>query len=254
MTTFTYRLRNILIAAALAVTAVTLTVVYVASSKHDSAASRQPISVFVATRDIPLGTPSAQLGSGGYIKRATVSSQEVAPGAIRKLDEIRGLSASQPIYAGEQVTARRFDVARAQGIRLGLTGTQRAVQIPGEPSQLLAGTLQEGDHVDVVASLTYPEGSGKHFSRVIVRDLLVLKAPDKDSSSKLTSGSASATAVLALTDEQAQRVFYAVENGDWSLLLRPVKRPADSSPSIDSAGTVLTNHGRQLDLLLQAGR
>ena len=57
------------------------------------------------------------------------------------------------MYAGEQVTLRRFSDVAAQGIRSQLKGTLRAVQIAGDPNQLLAGTLKAGDHVDLVANL-----------------------------------------------------------------------------------------------------
>ncbi len=36
-----------------------------------------------------------------------------------------------------------------------------------------------------------------------------------------------------MTDEQAQRLYYVMKNGDWTLQLRPVKKPKDSKRSTD---------------------
>ncbi len=46
-------------------------------------------------------------------------------------------------------------------------------------------------------------------------------------------------AILAVTDDQAQRLYYVMKNGDWTLQLRPVKKPKDSSRSTDTFTTVL---------------
>jgi hypothetical protein len=45
--------------------------------------------------------------------------------------------------------------------------------------------------------------------------------------------------LLALTDAQAQKFFFVMKNGDWTLELRPTKDPADSPESIDTVATVL---------------
>ena len=54
--------------------------------------------------------------------------------------------------------------------------------------QLLAGTLKAGDHVDVVGNWNGSESKTRHFSRVIQRDILVLRAADgPKATEKLTS-------------------------------------------------------------------
>jgi len=45
--------------------------------------------------------------------------------------------------------------------------------------------------------------------------------------------------MLAVTDSQAQKLFYVTENGKWTLELRPVSEAADSPDSVDTAQTVL---------------
>ena len=44
---------------------------------------------------------------------------------------------------------------------------------------------------------------------------------------------------LALTDAQAQKLLFVVEEGEWTLQLRPVTDPADSPESIETVDSVL---------------
>src|SRR5438132_99304 len=81
---------------------------------------------------------------------------------------------------GEQVTKSRFGDANQLGVRAQIKGTLRAIQLAADPNQILAGTLRAGDHVDVVGNMkveTNGNGDSKHYDRVVLRNLLVLRAP-----------------------------------------------------------------------------
>ena len=43
--------------------------------------------------------------------------------------------------------------------------------------------------------------------------------------------------MLAMTDSQATRFWWLVNNGEWSLQLRPVTDPSDSPEEINNAKT-----------------
>jgi Flp pilus assembly protein CpaB len=240
-----YRLRNIAIALVLALVAALLTTFYVSNYKKKVEQGESDVPVYVATKDIPAGTASSDVLTGGYVETVQVDKRNLAPGAAWKEDQLDGLVAVEPVYAGEQLTTRRFRPVEEKGVRGQLTGNLRAFQVPGDKHQLLAGTLKDGDKVDIVASVKYKLGqSEKEFvaSRVVLRDLLVLKpAPGDDSASaKLTNGPASALSVmLAVTDTQAQKLFFVLKNGDWSLQLRPANDAADSPESVETPLSVL---------------
>src|SRR5205814_9018403 len=106
-----------------------------------------------------------------------VPRRSVVPRAITDPNEVESLDRTQPLYTWEQVTLRRFSDLHAEGIIGQLKGTMRAIQLPGDPNQLLAGTLRAGDHVDVVAnlSLNANPGSEGHAVRIRRRDLTVLQ-------------------------------------------------------------------------------
>jgi Flp pilus assembly protein CpaB len=265
----TYRLRNILIAVGLAAVAAVLTIVYATNVKRDAEQGEGLVSVFVAARDIVEGTSGSEAVADDLVTTKEVARRNVVPGAISNPAQIEGLVASETIYSGEQVTARRFQPVAEQGIVAQLKGNMRAFQLPGDPNQLMQGTLKEGDRVDVVTSIKFrvndlnSDGSrvGGDFertaSRVVLRDIVVLRpAAVPESDSDLTEGIDNSTsAVLAVSDAQAQKLFFVAKNGDWSLQLRPAADATDSPESVETVETVLGDGLKpaQLQQLLAGG-
>jgi Flp pilus assembly protein CpaB len=152
----TYRIRNISIAIALALVAALLTSFYVTNCQQRCPQERANVPVFVAKIDIPAGS-GADVVRSGMMNKTEIVRRGVVPGAISNPAQLATLVTTEPIYAGEQVTTRRFATPSERGILAQLTGLQRAISIPGDSDQLLAGTLKDGDHIDVVTSFTYPE-------------------------------------------------------------------------------------------------
>jgi Flp pilus assembly protein CpaB len=235
----TYRLRNIGIAIVLAVVAALLTTFYVTNYKRSVQHGEENVPVYVATHDIALGTSGADVAQGGGLRVEQVPRRSVVPGAISQPDQIADKIAVEPVYAGEQVSTQRFRSVQEQGIQAQLKGNLRALEVPGSATQLLNGTLKDGDRVDVVGTWLMPEHSQNHVSRVVLRNLLVLKAPETNTvSSKLSSNpNEGFTVMLALTDSQATKFWWTVQNAEWSLQLRPVTDPSDSPEEINNSKT-----------------
>ncbi|HEU6444860.1 MAG TPA: Flp pilus assembly protein CpaB [Gaiellaceae bacterium] len=233
-----YRLRNIGIAVALAVLAALLTIFYVTNYKKSVQQGEDLVSVWVAARDVPVGTSGAEVGDRHLLRAVEVAKRSVVPGAISKPEQVEQLVATERIYEGEQVTLNRFRPLGEQGIKAQLKGRLRAFDLPGTEHQLLMGTLQEGDHVDFVGSI---EVAGLTLTKVVLRDLLVLKPPSSGAvESKLgAKPDEGFSAILALTDAQAQKLFHIVTHGDWSLQLRPVTDAADSRNTVDGSASVM---------------
>jgi Flp pilus assembly protein CpaB len=233
-----YRVKNIGIAVALAALAAILTSVYVVNYKRHVQHGEGQVTVLVAARDIPAGTSGADVIDKKMLKEQTIARKARVPGAISSANQLAQYVATQDIYQGEQVSSRRFAPPQEQGVRAQIKGTQRAYQLPGNGDQLLAGTLQAGDHVDVVGTwgIKQPGNNGEDatVSRVVLRNLLVLSAPTGDSSSTVTTGSGGMSVQLRVTDAQSQKLIWIQANGTevkFQLALRP------PSGSLDSANT-----------------
>ena len=157
---------------------------YVGQERNRLQDGEEHVSVWVATKNIPEGTVGSTLESGGYIEKAEVERDLIAPGALLQPNDVSNKLVANTIYKGEQVSALRFRSEAEKGIRAQLTGTLRAVQVPGSKDQFLSGTLESGDRVDVVATIKYkfvnfgsvrPAQRGADGDRTVLRDILVLR-------------------------------------------------------------------------------
>lgn len=240
--TISYRIRNVVIALALAAAAVLLTVVYVTSARDDEAAGAKQVTVWVAQRDFPAGTTGAKIA--GSLRKAVVPRDAAAPQFVTSPAQVKGLLSTQPIYAGEQVTRLRFATPDEQGVRTELRGTLRAVSLAGDANQLLAGTLQAGDRVDVVGVFERFGGTNDAQASVVLRNLRVLDTSNGGDGSTVTAESGQHSVLLALTDGQAQRLFLTTQKGKWTLQLRPVRKPQDGTRTVDTVGSVLAGGAR----------
>jgi len=122
----TYRLRNILVAVALALVAALLTSFYVTNYQRNVQKDETNVEVFVATRDIPVGTSGADLARKGLLEKSEIVRRTVVPGAISSPDQLSELVAVQAVYAGEQVSTRRFATPAERGIRAQLGLSRKA--------------------------------------------------------------------------------------------------------------------------------
>jgi Flp pilus assembly protein CpaB len=247
-----YRAKNIGIAIGLAALAAILTSVYVVNYKRHIQHGEGKVTVLVAAKDIPAGTAGADIIDQKMLKEQTVPRKSVVAGAISTPDQLAQYVATQDVYEGEQVSTRRFAPPSEQGIRAQIKGTQRAYQLPGNSDQLLAGTIQAGDHVDVVGAWETQIGGNTGgttttdpVARVILRNVLVLRAPTGTSEAKVTNpGSGGESVQLRLTDAQTQKILwiqkYGADNGEgFHLALRPPSNSLDSSNTVQDGRTML---------------
>ena len=232
----TSRLRNLALPLGLAVLAAVLVGIYVVSYRNSVTHGAGLVKVLVASRDIPAGTDGSSIAAGGYIVSQTVPRRSVVPGSVTSASPLTSLVAGTEIYKGQQITLRQFTPASQGGIFAKFSGTERVVVVPGDPSQLMAGTVSDGDHVDVVATTKFHvDDLARAASRVTLRNLLVLKAPDASAAkSGSIAGQATTSAEIVMTDAQAQTMAWVMKQGNWFLALRPTNQPRNSPPTIET--------------------
>jgi Flp pilus assembly protein CpaB len=86
-------------------------------------------------------------------------------------------------------------------------------------------------HVNDVARAT---------SRVILRNLLVLKAPDGAPKAASIGAPPAVTATLVMTDKEAQVMAWAMKQTTWFFALRPTSKPANSPGTADTLFSVFS--------------
>jgi Flp pilus assembly protein CpaB len=254
----TTRLRNLALPIGLAVLAAVLVGVYVISYRNSVNHGAGMTNVLVASRDIPAGTNGAAVAAGGYLGTESVPRRAVVPGSIVSAAPLTSLVAGTTIYKGEQVTLRQFVPIAQSGDFAQFSGRERLVVVPGDPNQLLAGTVSAGDRVDVVANVRYHIGGfARSTARVVLENLLVLKAPAAPTAASGLGGSGSvgSSATLVMTDRQSQTMLWALENSQWFLTLRPTTDPRSSKATMETLHSFLAEglSPNQADKLIQGG-
>ena len=239
------KLRNLALPLGLAAAAAILVGFYVVSYRNSVTHGAGLVKVFVASRDIPAGTDGSSIAAGGYLTTQTVPRRAVVPGSITTAQSLTSQATASQIYKGQQITLRQFAPLSQGGVFAKFSGDQRIVVVPGDPYQLLAGTLSDGDHVDVVATTKYHQslsGPARAASQVVLRNLLVLKAPVGAPKSTSIAGNVSTSATIVMTDRQAQTMSWAMKQANWFLALRPTNHPSNSPGNLETLLTFLS-HG-----------
>jgi pilus assembly protein CpaB len=198
-------------------------------------AGRITADVIVATRDIPAGQELSVLIDEGVFRTKSVDVEDLVPGAITDVYQLQGQRTGYPILAEEQIVAARLaGPLQAGGGVLGIPDGLQAASITLEPQRVVAGAIQQGDHVEVFGTFT-ARGAGTLTTHAVIEDALVL-AVATPASDDLGSGG-TGTITLAVTPEQAALLIFAQEQGHVWLTLLPPNQAGVHVPAV-SLGAV----------------
>lgn len=189
-----------------------------------------PTTVLVAERLIPKGTAGDAVIAGGLYETSTVAKDQVREGAFADPQGVAGRVATRDILPGQQIAAADF-ARGADPLRGQLAAQQRAISVPLDAAHGLVGDIRAGDRIDVMAgfnSLDGASGRGQPLLKVIMRDILVLKAPPVVEGAE-TKQRDVANVMLRATERQAAELAYASDNGKVWLVLRPPSGAKDST-------------------------
>lgn len=237
-----YRIKNLGIAAGLALAAIILVAAYLTNYKRHVQSGEEHVAVYVAAKPIPAGTSAADLVNSHFIRKTTVLQRNLVPGFVDDPKKLANLYVTRPVFTKEQITLQSFGTANARGIQGQLAGTDRAIEVTGSPQQLLAGTIRNGDHIDVIGAWEIGDNTHIDVSRTFIRDVLVMRAPDTSTKGSITSGAAgtdSAHALLKLSDTQARQLEWMQEFGNFRFSLRSPLQASNGKDAYDDAGTLL---------------
>lgn len=219
------RAGTIAVAAGAALLAGVSIAVYLNRYRHSVSSQGAPVTVLVAKRAIAKGTSGDVIAGQALFTTATLRESQLREGAFSDPAAIRGRVAVRDVYKGQQLTAADF-LAGTASLPSTLTGTERVVTVPLDTAHGLIGHVQAGDRVDVYGGFNItPVGSAATGSqafpvtRRLMENILVVDASAAAKTSVGTQGNT--TVSLRMTDAQAAKVAFAVDNGKVWLALRP---------------------------------
>ena len=257
----TYSVRNIVIALGLAAVAGILVVLYTGKVQKQATQNQSMVTVLVAKSEIPAGTQVKDaIAAGNFTTRQVVKSDEVT-GALTSTSQLNSsLATASVIQPQSQITASMFKTSNNNPIVTQLNGLDRAVQIALNPNAVLAGTLQAGDHIDIVAFCSlHPTSNNSNLGeedvgRMIMTDVPVLSTTSSgvasgalaaDSQSANASGTLDGTngqgVILKLSQPQVATLLYTMHYcGIW-MVDRPATGALDSPTLLATACSVFAS-------------
>jgi Flp pilus assembly protein CpaB len=230
---------TLLVGGIAAVLAAIVVLVYVAQYRHNINAGNAQVTVLVAKRLIPKGTPGGYVGTAQLFAPTSIVQKRVAEGAISDPSALRGRVAVADIYPGQQLTVNDFSAALTDALPTHLAQTQRAIAVPIDSAHGLVGQLQPGDHVDVYAGFNVDSarggGSGPVL-KLLMQNALILRMPGVHTGIGSTNSS---NVVLRANYQQAAQIAFASDNGKLWLVARPNANVQPTPPELVTVDTVL---------------
>ncbi len=215
------RRTTLLIAIILAVGTGWLTLTYLSALKPANNAQR---AVLVATQEIPARSRI----TAEMVAKQMRPAQGVEPDAVAEPAQAVGSLALITIPNGGQITASKIGTNVAQALPVRLEPGMRAVSIPVDRVKDVAGLVQPGDRVDVIAippsKNTGPPPKAVTIFRAI-RVLAVGNALENPSATPSPQEEQAATVTLEVTPRQADLLAWADSNATLRLALRSPREP-----------------------------
>jgi Flp pilus assembly protein CpaB len=223
--------------------------VYLNRYRSSVADAGQPTLVLVAKQLIPKGVSGDFIAAEEMFASQEIARSELKDGALADPAALRGRVAVEDIYPDEQLTTSAFSATATDAIPTQISGSERALAVPLDAAHGMVGNIEPGDHVDVFAAFNVkrlradgtfdPDAAERPVLKLIVEDVLVLRAPDKDAGGVGAGGVQTSETTLKVSDRQAAEIAFAVENGKVWLALRPSGRAEASFPDIVTLETIL---------------
>jgi pilus assembly protein CpaB len=227
---------TLIVAVVLAIGTGIITLRFLSSLNQQNQAQQQQVElkpIVIANRDI-----AARLRiTPDMLTKTTRPANEVEPQALSDPKQAEGDIALITIPAGSTLTATKVGQPAEVGLTARLKPGMRAVTIPVDRVKAVAGLIQSGDRVDVLAAVGRGPGiPPKTFT--IIRGALVLAMGSELESTGAAgaspapdSGAGANTVTLGVTPEQADLLTVADLNTTLRLALRSPQEPVRSLPA-----------------------
>ena len=213
-----------------------LLLVYLNQYRDSVKQAGQPVTVLVAKSLIQKGTSGDVMRSSGLVQTTTVPKDQLRQGAFTDASILTDKVAASEIAPGQQRTAALFAPA-INSVSTKLTRNLRAISVPIDSAHGLVGQVQTGDHVDVLAGFSAPDGRGPVIKE-IVHNALVLRGP-AGSGGGLTSGGSNI--VLRATAFEVAQFAWASDNGRIWIILRPSANATSPKAQVVDVKTLYNN-------------
>ena len=197
--------------------------VFAFTSDLQSAAKEEQTGVVVALKNIPERT----LITTDMVGIKPLPAQAVHSNAALRVSDVVGKIAGTDIVLGEQVLMAKLSERNVEdsGLACNVPEGKRAYSIEVDDTSGVAGYLCQGDRVDIVASLILSDAgaasSSKSSQSVLLLQNIEVLVTSTAMLNEKGNGTGYTIITLAVTPEEALKLFHAQVNGRITVTLRP---------------------------------
>jgi pilus assembly protein CpaB len=238
------RLVAIVAALALAAVATVALVSYLRDIEREALAAVETVDVFVARDGIPGGMTVESAQAQGLLVRDAAPRSLVPRSAVNSLDEIEGRVAATDLVAGEVLVRERFVLPTDARAMLPIPDDMQAMSLEVSIPPGVAGFIQNGDTISILAHLAAPAADEQEDAAegdVRVQYLLhnvpvlnvgqrVVVTEEEGERDVVRRDENRVLLTVALDPVDAEKLAFALFNGDLWLTLVPEDQPAPSTP------------------------
>lgn len=136
---------------------------YINGYEKELAAAYEPITVLVASRNIPPGVPL----DDSMVSAQKIPKKYLQPKFVDNVDALFGQIAAAPILEGEQLTQTKLLSIEEAGLARKVPPGYRAIAVAVDAITGVGGHLRPGNHVDVLGTFDFGDAL-KHDMQAIV--------------------------------------------------------------------------------------
>jgi pilus assembly protein CpaB len=180
----------------------------------------EPVDAFVATDVITAGTHAEAATATGLIAPRPVPASAIPSGAITSLTQIEGRVAVTDIQPGEVILAARFaeTVQTVQGLRA-IPEDRQAISVQVGIPPGVAGFITSGAEISLIAHISVESEDGEadfNHAQFLLQGVEVLAVGRRvvAAEGEQVQQTEQILLTLAVTAEEAEKVDFAVFNGD----------------------------------------
>lgn len=143
----------LILALVLAAIATTAVYAYVSGIEDETLKGQRTQGVLVSTQTLKAGMSGNEILEAGAFDAKKVPIRYALPGALATPEEISGLTLSDDIAAGEQITAQRFAESEQDAFFAEFPEGTEALSLPYEHLRGVASHVREGDRLNAYMSV-----------------------------------------------------------------------------------------------------
>jgi len=217
------RRKGLLIAAAvIAVLGTLLVVAYVRSANSRAADQFHAVKVLRVVKQIDQGESVAAAQQAGAISLGDVAQSSLLSGALTDLSSISNDVALTTLYPGEQVVSAKFGTSTAS-TALTIPSGMLAISVSLTDPTRVASFVNPGNAVAIFLNGT-AGGKNGAYSRMLLPKVQVIAVgststlPDQSTNKAQTTTTLPSTLLtFAVTQQEAEKIFFAQSQGTLSL-------------------------------------